>query len=197
MLETSANKILQLESDNKRLSKQLAERRVVDDSNSKDTSSVVAKPTETGHADAQTSVNGTTDDADDLKAENGQLKLDLCKLQARLAAAVQTENSAGQLEGGQNETRLVRKTENLQCVIEALESENGRLISELDETSAKTKWWSQVAGGMQLEKQRLERRVRQLEKTVVEAPSVRKRQPIVPLRSKELAASSDDCTQLQ
>lgn len=169
MLETSTGRILQLETENKRLIKQLSSLR--DQNNEKNTSktSKTGKTTTVQHI--MNGISGkaetTSVDIDDLATENNQLKLDIRKLQTRLTAAQTASENLSALETRASlldleNKRLMRKAESFQQTVDkvdVLERENGRLITELEQAATRVKEWSREAAELKTEKEDLERSV--------------------------------------
>jgi len=171
LLETTAGKILQLESENKRLLQQLA---TVTDNGTSTTYTQTGNRLQHISNGVSKSSDRNDIDVDDLEAENGRLKLDVRKLQARLCAlrtagdsfpALETKASLLALEN----KKLMRKVEGFQQTADrvgSVERENGRLIAELERAATKAREWSDSVADLESEKNRLERSVEQLEKVV-------------------------------
>ena len=166
MLETSAGKILRLEIENKRLLKQLASLRGADNGSTATKVSTVTKLRRiTNSSSSNTAATNGVDEDDLVSTDTRQ------KLQARLGAiqpvgddysALETKASLLEFEN----KRLTKKVQSLQEAAAKVERENGRLVVELEQGAAKAKEWSKAVAEVELEKRRLERTVRLLEKGV-------------------------------
>ena len=157
LLESSAVKILQLESENRRLLKQLA---LLRDAENNSSTSHIANMNKTTKLRYIT--NGISSTADTNSVE------DVRKQQTRLVfagddySALETRASLLDLEN----KRLVRKVESFQQMAESVERENGRLIAELERAATEAKQWSEAAAELESEGKRLERSSQQLENSV-------------------------------
>ena len=163
LLESTTARILQLESENKRLAKQLA---LLRDSDNRSTTSKTAIPSSTKPRHI---TNGISDTADTNAAVVGaEESPDIRQLRARVVAlqnanenlsALETRVSLVDLEN----RKLARKVDSLQEAADALERENRRLIGELERVSAAARGWSETADRLESEKAELERSVERLE----------------------------------
>ena len=164
-MESSANKILQLETENKRLHKQLA---LLRDGNDSSLTSKTTRPNKTSKS--RHIANGISGAADRNAVDLDQ---DAGKLQARLASSFRNagadgysalETRASLLE--RENRKLGRKADGFQQTAESLERENGRLIGELERAATEAKECSAAAGELESEKKKLERCVERLESGV-------------------------------
>jgi len=163
LLESTTARILQLESENKRLAKQLA---LLRDSDNRSTTSKTAIPSSTKPRHITNGISDTADtNAGVVGAEESP---DIRRLRARVVAlqnanenlsALETRVSLVDLEN----RKLARKVDCLQEAADALERENGRLIGELERVSAAARGWSETADRLESEKAELERSVERLE----------------------------------
>ena len=163
LLESTTARILQLESENKRLAKQLA---LLRDSDNRSTTSKTAIPSS---SKPRHITNGISDPADTNAGVVGaEESPDIRRLRARVVAlqnanenlsALETRVSLVDLEN----RKLARKVDCLQEAADALERENGRLIGELERVSAAATGWSETADRLESEKAELERSVERLE----------------------------------
>ena len=163
LLESTTARILQLESENKRLAKQLA---LLRDSDNRSTTSKTAIPSS---SKPRHITNGISDTADTNAGVVGaEESPDIRRLRARVVAlqnanenlsALETRVSLVDLEN----RKLARKVDCLQEAADALERENGRLIGELERVSAAARGWSETADRLESEKAELQRSVERLE----------------------------------
>lgn len=163
LLESTTARILQLESENKRLAKQLA---LLRDSDNRSTTSKTAIPSSTKPRHITNGISDTADtNAGVVGAEESP---DVRRLRARVVAlqnanenlsALETRVSLVDLEN----RKLARKADCLQEAADALERENGRLIGELERVSAAARGWSETADRLESEKAELQRSVERLE----------------------------------